>query len=219
VQLAATWGDEAAVFERAEGDFGVVDAPPELSALRGRLVDNPLLQRWDQEIARRESIVELEDAQRTPDVVARAGVRRIGEIDENALVAGVSIPFPVFDRNQGARAAARSEVRRARYERRAAEVQLVAQLSGAYQDLMARYGELADLRGSILPGSQQAFEGVRRGFQQGVFRNLDVLDAQRRLFELRLREIEALRAYHEARARMEQLTDIGSFATPSRGGN
>ena len=47
---------------------------------------------------------------------------------------------------------------------------------------------------------------VRRGYVQGLFRNVDVLDAQRRLFELRLRELEALRAHHEARAEVERLT-------------
>jgi cobalt-zinc-cadmium efflux system outer membrane protein len=129
------------------------------------------------------------------------------------------MPFPIFDRNQGSRDAARSDVRRGAFERRAAEVQLKSQITAAYQELLSRYGEVSELRSTILPSAREAFDGVRRGFQQGLFRNLDVLDAQRRLFELRLREIDALRAYHEARARVEQLAGTASAVPSSRGAN
>jgi len=216
LELAATWGGEMALFDQATGAIATAEMPPAFEALRARLGENPLMQRWDQELVRLEAVVELEDAQGTPDISARAGVRRIEETDDNALVAGVSIPFPLFDRNQGARAAARSDVRRATYERRAAEVQLAAQLGAAHEEVLARYEELVELRTVILPSAREAFDGVRRGYQQGLFRNLDVLDAQRRLFELRLREIDALRAYQAARASIEQIA--GEVAFPG-GGN
>ena len=57
-----------------------------------------------------------------------------------------------------------------------------------------------------MPQAREALGGVRRGYAQGLFRNVDVLDAQRTLFELQLREIEAVRAYHEARTELERLT-------------
>jgi cobalt-zinc-cadmium efflux system outer membrane protein len=170
--------------------------------------------RWDRERERREGVVELEDAQGLPNVVARAGLRRLNEPDENAFVANLTVPIPLFDRNQGARAAARSDVRRASFERRSAEIQLSAQLSAAYQDLVSRYEELSELRRTVLPGAREAFEGVRQGFRQGLFRNLDVLDAQRRLFELRVREIEAARSYEAARAVVDQLAGGASRSVP-----
>ena len=70
----------------------------------------------------------------------------------------------------------------------------------------ARFDEATSLRDAILPGAQDAFEQVRRGYAQGLFRNVDVLDSQRRLFELRLREIEALRAYRAAATELERIT-------------
>ncbi|MGH7288113.1 MAG: TolC family protein, partial [Myxococcota bacterium] len=122
------------------------------------------------------------------------------------LVAVLSVPLPLFDRNQGALAAAESDLRRAQHERRAVEARLTAALETDWQELDARYVELGELRRTIVPQAREAFEGVRRGYAQGLFRNVDVLDAQRTLFELQLREIDALRAYHEARADLEQLT-------------
>jgi cobalt-zinc-cadmium efflux system outer membrane protein len=156
VALAVTWGSATANFERAAGELGEIESPESLEALLARVADHPALQRWDRELARRESIVELEDAQRMPNLVARAGVRRLEESDDSAFVASVSMPFPIFDRNQGSRDAARSDVRRGAFERRAAEVQLKSQITAAYQELLSRYGEVSELR------STESAEGFSR---------------------------------------------------------
>lgn len=211
--LAATWGTATAEFARAEGELGSVSAPLGVEVFRSRLQRNPELERWDREIARREATVALEDALRIPDLVAGAGARRFRESDDTALVAELSVPLPIFDRNQGTRAAARSDLRKAHYERRAAQARLAAALESAYQEASARFEEIASLRDEILPGAREALEQVRQGYLQGLFKNVDVLDAQRRLFELRLREIDALRVYHRARAEVERLTGT-PFAAP-----
>jgi cobalt-zinc-cadmium efflux system outer membrane protein len=212
--LAATWGSSSAAFTRAEGDLGSVAAPPDRETARGWLAENPELERWDREIARREAVVALEDARRIPDVVVAAGPRRLEESNDTALVAGLSVPLPIFDRNQGTRAAARSDLRKAEHEKRAVQARLAAGLEAAYQELAARFDEVTRLREEILPGADAAFEQVRQGYAQGLFRNVDVLDAQRRLSELRLRELEALRAYHQAKAEVERLTGTPLSSSP-----
>lgn len=204
--LAATWGRLSPTFDRAEGEIGRIVAPPDLRTARSWLARNPDLARWDREIARREAVVALEDARRFPDVTAALGLRRVAESDDNALVAQLRIPIPVFDRNQGTRAAARSDLRKAEHERRAVRARLSAALESAFQEIDARFVEITSLQDEILPGAAEAFQQVRRGYARGLFRNVDVLDAQRRLFALRLRELEALRAYHAARTELERLT-------------
>jgi cobalt-zinc-cadmium efflux system outer membrane protein len=213
-ELAATWGGQAADFMRAEGDLGQAVPPPPLETVRAWLGRNPELARWDREVARRLAVVELEDARRLPDVTAVAGFKYLAEPNDAALVAGFSVPIPVFDRNQGTRAAARSGLHRARHERRAAAARLAAELEATSQELAARHHEVSELGERILPTAQEAYEGVRRGYLQGLFRNVDVLDAQRTLFELRLRELDALLAYHGAKAEVERLT--GTPFAPSR---
>jgi cobalt-zinc-cadmium efflux system outer membrane protein len=204
--LAATWGSTTPSFGRAAGDLGAAPAPPSASTVRDWLDRNPELARAEREIARREAVIRLEDAQRVPDVVVGAGPRYLSEGSDAGLVAQVAVPLPIFDRNQGARAAARHELRKAQSERRALHARLAAELETAYQELAARHEEVVGLREGILPGAQEAFEQVRSGYLQGLFRHVDVLDAQRRLFELRGREIEALRAFHEAKAEVERIT-------------
>lgn len=206
VDLARTWGSAIADFAEVVGEAGAVLPPPSIDDLRALLSHNPALAAWDQEVARREALVELEDARRIPDVTAAAGVRWLAEPDDAALVAGFSVPIPLFDRNQGERAAARADLRRARSERRAEEAALGTELERAYQELAARHEEIVELREEVLPAARDAFDGVRDGYRRGLFRNTDVLEAQRTLVELRLREIDAVRAYHVARAALERLT-------------
>lgn len=205
-RLAATWGARSARFAHAEGELGAVEAPPPLEALQAQLEQNPLLERWSREIARREAVVDLERARRMPNLTLAGGLRRLSETDDSALVVGMTVPLPVFDRNQGARAAARSDLRKAHHQRRAAEVRVYTALETAYQELLARFREATDLGEEILPKAQEAFEGVRSGYLRGLFRNVDVLQAQETLFELRLRELDALRGYGNAVAEIERLT-------------
>jgi cobalt-zinc-cadmium efflux system outer membrane protein len=205
-ELARTWGSATTDFAEVVGEVGPVMPPRDLEELRALLAHHPALSAWDQEVARREALVELEDARRVPDVTAAAGVRWLAEPDDAALVAGFSIPLPLFDRNQGDRAAARADLRRARSERRAEEAALGTELERVYQELAARHEEIVELGEEILPAAGAAFDGVRDGYRRGLFRNTDVLEAQRTLVELRLREIDAVRAYHVARAALERLT-------------
>jgi len=206
VGLARTWGSAIADFAEVAGEIGTVMPPPPIDDLRAALSRNPALAAWDREVARREALVELEDALRIPDVTAEAGVRWLEARDDAALVAGFSVPIPLFDRNQGARAAARADLRRARSLRRAEQAALGTELERAYQDLAARHEEIVELRDEILPAARDAFDGVRDGYRRGLFRNTDVLESQRTLVELRLREIDAVRAYHIARAALDRLT-------------
>jgi len=209
VALSRMWGSPTADFGEVVGKVGPVLPPPSLGDLRSVLSKNPALAAWDSEVSRRKALVELQDARGIPDVTAAAGMRWLAQPDDAALVAGFSVPIPFFDRNQGARAAARSDVRRAQSERRAEEAALGAELESTYQELVARREEIVGLREQALPAARDAFDGVRDGYRQGLFRNTDVLDAQRTLVELRLREIDAVRAYHVAYAALQRLTAGG----------
>ena len=204
--LAATWGEDRARFDAVAGELGSVVEPPGTATLRALLPGNPMLRRWERELERLAAVQDLERARRVPDVTVGAGVRRAQAVGETALVAGFSVPIPVFDRNQGTRAAARANHIRARHQYRETEVQLTSDLEQAHQELLARFEEVRELQGSILPSAEEAYRGVRDGYKQGLFRNIDVLDSQRRLFQLRLREISALRAYRLAKAEVEQIT-------------
>jgi cobalt-zinc-cadmium efflux system outer membrane protein len=116
-----------------------------------------------------------------------------------------SLPIPLFDRNRGALLEARYRVTQAGEARRAVEVRVQAELASTYAALSAAFAEATTLRDSVLPGASRAFDAASEGYRQGKFGFLEVLDAQRTLFEARGQYIEVLAAYHHAVADMERL--------------
>jgi cobalt-zinc-cadmium efflux system outer membrane protein len=169
---------------------------PSAEQLVERIIQNPEIARWVTEIEQRQATVELEMARRIPDPTIGGGFRHARETGDNALVLEFSIPLPVFDRNQGGFLEARYRLAKAGEERRAAEAQVRTALAEAYGTLSSAFIEATGLRNDVLPGAQQAFDAESEGYRQGKFGFLDVLDAQRTLFEARGQYIEALAAYH-----------------------
>jgi outer membrane protein, heavy metal efflux system len=207
-RLTATWGGTPATFERVAGDLETLNPIPSAAALAQRIEQNPDIARWATAMAQRQATVALEEANRIPDPTLGAGVRYFNNVDEadaHALLLAVSVPLPVFDRNQGNILEARHQLARTEAERRAAAVRVQTALAETHAALSAAFGEAVTLRDEVLPGAQQAFDAAREGYRLGKFQFLEVLDAQRTLFEARGQYIEALSAYHQAVAALERL--------------
>jgi cobalt-zinc-cadmium efflux system outer membrane protein len=213
-RLVATWGGRLPVFERAEGTLEGITAIPSREQLVARIAQNPEIARWATEMTQRQAAVALERARQVPDPTIGSGFRHTRETGDNAMVMAFSLPLPVFDRNQGGVLEARSRLAKAGEERRAAEVQVRTALAEAYAGLSSAVIEATGLRNEVLPGAQQAFDAANEGYRQGKFGFLDVLDAQRTLFEARGQYVEALAAYHRAVAEVERLIGEPLGAVP-----
>ena len=204
--LAATWGSERADFGKAEGSLDTLLPVPPYEDLAAYIDTNPDVARWAAEMEKREAVLSLEKSRAIPEPVVSGGYRRIGENDDNAFVVGLSIPLPIFDRNQGAISEARRLVAKGGHERRYAEVNVSAALAGAYADLETSYEAASVLRRDVVPRAEEAYASIFEGYREGKFPLLDVLDAQRTVFDTKLEYIGALRAYHRALAEVERLT-------------
>ncbi len=204
-KLAAAWGEISPSFTRAEGDLGTL--LPVLSAeeLNGLISQNPDVARWVKEMEQRRAILESERAKRIPDITLRGGMQRFNESDDSALVVGISIPLPIFDRNQGGIRAAQYKLAKAREDARAAEVKAGAGLGESYQALVSAYAEAKSLADEVVPAAQRAFVAASEGYREGKFDFLELLDSQRTLFEAKGKYIQALSTYHKAKADVERL--------------
>jgi len=202
-QLALTWGQNEPSFGAVAGDLERLTAPPEPSALARHITQNPRVARWATEISARRAEAALARAEAVPDV--RVGVKRFNGIDETALVVGVSLPLPIFDRRQGDMLAARLGGAAAGQRRADAERRLAIELSDSWTQLAGAYEEASAIRQEALPPAEEAFEVTRRAFEKGDVAFIDVLDAERTLVDLRTRYVAALAAYHTAAAEIEGL--------------
>lgn len=206
-QLALLWGSQNPVFSNVIGELETFVVIPELGELETRLLQNPLALRSLKNLEQRQAMLTLEKARRIPDITLNAGVRRYGwdiPNDTTALV-GLSIPLPLFDRNQGNLMAAQQRINRAVDEQAAMELQLRTLLTQAYESLIAADTQINLLREEILPGARETFRMASRGYELGRFGFLELLDAQRTLFQNQTLYLQALTNYQRLINEIERL--------------
>ncbi len=206
-RLAATWGSTKPRFTSIRGKLEDVVSLPAIDVLAPLLRQSPEIARWTQEIQQRQAALDLAKAGAVPDVTVGVGYRHfrdLGEYDE-AMVASVSVPLPVFNRNQGEIRGARFSILKAKADRRGAEAEARAKLEKDYQELAAAYEDVVSLRDEVLPAAQSSFDASQKSFRAGKTGYLDVLDAQRTLTGIREQHVEALASYHRAVASVEGL--------------
>jgi len=199
-RLATLWGNPAPRFERVDG---AIEALPELApaeAMRGRLQRAPALALARSELARRQALAQVELSKRTPDLTLNVGGKRSEELGRTQAVFGISLPLPLFDRNQGSVLESARRVDQARDELAATALRLEAGLAQAREQFDLARQQAQALRGDILPGAQSAYDAASTGFDYGKFGFLDVLDAQRTLLQAQTQYLNALADAHRALA-------------------
>jgi cobalt-zinc-cadmium efflux system outer membrane protein len=227
VNLAAQWGAKKATFPSVTGNLDQLRPIPSLQSLKAKLQQNPDLTRWTTERQKREATLNLARAEAKPDVTLRAGPRLLGASHADlTLVAGFSIPLPLWNRNQGKIAEAEANVAKAADERAVDEVRTYAELNEGYQTLAGAAEEVQILRETVLPGAKSAVDQITDGYAAGRFSQLDVLDALRTYNESQTQYVKALSDFQKAQAQIDaltaapvQLSRLGESISKSHQGN
>jgi cobalt-zinc-cadmium efflux system outer membrane protein len=204
-RLSSLWGNPAPKFSQVQGEVEQLIEPPSAEAIERRLAASPLLQRAQYELARRQSLVSLEQSRAVPDFTVHFGVRRSIETPGNLALFGVSVPLPVANRNQGNILEALRREDKAREELLATQVTLSSDTQQVLERVRSRRDEAELLRSDVLPGARSAYDAATIGFQNGKFSFLEVLDAQRTLFAAKSQYLNALANFHRAQAELESL--------------
>jgi cobalt-zinc-cadmium efflux system outer membrane protein len=204
-QLAAAWGSSNPAFEKASGEFYDMSPAPSLEELAGLISQNPDIARWPAEKERSRAALELEKAKAASDIKLGGGIQYFDEGDDSAFIVGLSIPMPLFDRNQGNIQEAMYMLAKTEEQRKAIEADLRAALAEASTKLSSSFSEINIIKNDVLPLARSAFDAAGQGYREGKFEYLMVLDSQRTFFEVRGRYIEALAGYHKARTDVERL--------------
>ncbi|MFM7084486.1 MAG: TolC family protein [Hyphomicrobium sp.] len=204
--LSAMWGSNGQ--EKIGQAMGTFDGPllvPSLSNLRQLLEKNPSLARWGDEIARRNAQLDLEQSKAVPNVTAGVGVRQFSWTDTAGVVASISVPLQIFDKNQGNIAAAEKRLQRSEFEASSAQNELTTVLIEILGELSVSVTQLKRLEDGILPSARSAYERTRIGYTQGRFDVLFLLDSQRTLLEAELDTVNARASYTKSKVKIEML--------------
>jgi cobalt-zinc-cadmium efflux system outer membrane protein len=134
--------------------------------------------------------VRVEQTRTVPDVTASLGVRRFSADGSTALVAGLSVPLPLFDRNRGNISAAQAELTAAEARLRAARLNAEAELSTArFETGAARSREAAAREGEAT--AAEAYRLTRIAYESGKASLVELTAARRALSDARNQTIDA----------------------------
>ena len=190
--LAAVWGAMAADFKAVDGTLRNRASIPSSQQLLQALPTSPLFTRQNIIIQRQKAKTALADAQSIPDPVLSAGYRRFNESDDQAFVAGISIPITLFDRNQGGRQEARYRERQGKQQLQSLHTALNAEINNRLEIMRSLTNEIKTMQDVIIPQAQYAHSIIQQNYRLGKYSLIDVLDAQRQLFDAEGRYLQAL---------------------------
>ncbi|PFG22033.1 cobalt-zinc-cadmium efflux system outer membrane protein [Pseudomonas lurida] len=211
-RLATSTGSAVTDFQAVAGQNQLTPALPPVAHLLARLEQTAELRLAELSILQNEASVGLEKAQRIPDLDVSIGSQYDASVRERVNLVGVSMPIPLFNRNQGNVLAATRRADQARDLRNAAELRLRTETRQALDLWQTANTEVRAFNQQILPAAQSAVDSATRGFEMGKFSFLDVLDAQRTLIAARTQYLTATAQATEAWVRIERIYgDLARF--------
>lgn len=146
-----------------------------------------------------------------PDVTIGAGfMDNLGE-EEDGWMASVGVNLPIwFGPRRAAERAAASEVRAARHEVDDAVARVMLEVRDAHNRLETARKLVRTYESSVLPQAEQSLKAIEEAYRNGRVGFLDVIDAIRTLFDVRLAHERARADYARALAKLSRATGAGS---------
>ncbi len=209
--LSLFWGGEQDSLPPLSGELESLPVLPLWSELSARFAASPRLSSVTVISERATLTRQQEQARRLPDLTVGLGLRDDAANDEQAWLAEVALPLPLFDRNrEGVTAAQRRESQSASLERQQ-RLSLKADLRQLWQKMRQSRQEAELLRDTRLPAAQDLLAALRYGFEVGKFSLRDLLAGESELLLLRQRYLDQMSLTHCLQIRIE-----GLLGTPEK---
>lgn len=159
-------------------------------------------------LVQQEAVIQhrLANAERLPEMTLSVGTRRYQHTGDTVVLAGVSMPIPLFDQNQVARADARNELEQANYLVAVQQKRSAILLENAKQRLLSHQQLLTTIDQIVIPASQESLRIAQLAYQSGKTGLLEWIDARRVWRESRERRLEVWLNIQQAIAEIERET-------------
>lgn len=206
-RLSALLGNSGKAVESLTGVLRPT-APAPLDSALSRLERRPDLQA----LARRAEAADLEGRAASrgwvPDITLGVGPKRIdnGITRENGTVVSLSIPLPVFDRQQAGEKRAAAEALNARGELSFARARAEGDLRGLHRQMERLVAASADYRARAVGESTELLRIAEAAYQGGESTLLELLDAYRGALEAELTALDLEWKARQARIDYDLLT-------------
>jgi cobalt-zinc-cadmium efflux system outer membrane protein len=221
-KLAASWGASKIDFLQVNADLYAFEQLPSDTQLEERLATTPQLLKLLSEERLQDAQINLAESGAAADLNVGAGVKRFADTDDNALTFSFSMPLYAGSRNKGRVAEARAIKEKTVASRELADIEIRALFSQLWQQLLTQRHEATALKTKIVPAAAQVSVDIQRGYEEGRYSALDLLNANSELHELEKAAIESATAAHLQLVELERLTgqpltEAGRFANTVEG--
>jgi outer membrane protein, heavy metal efflux system len=196
--LAAFWGAEGEELEITSDFIAAGTAPAKLAdadeAVSGAAID------------RARTAVVVEQSKAAQDYSVSGGLRYLGDTDDVAAVASISIPIGRFDKNKGNIARAQAERQQAEYLAEAARFERLRRLTSLRAEASAARTHAKRIITEAYPQAVRALEQVREGFNRGGFRFADIESAANAIVEVQESWLDAMNRFRDTQTEIDRLT-------------
>ncbi len=118
--------------------------------------------------------------------------------NSNTLALGVSLPLPLFDRNQAGVGHARVDLTNAENDRDRLELTIAHDVTDAVKRSVKARAQLRLLTDDVSPRASQALKVAEKSYQTGAISLLELLEAQRTYVEVREQQVDSTFQYRQA---------------------
>lgn len=186
--------------------FDSISFPPSYEEVFSNPDSIPSITLLRQETNLRKAQLRLEESQVLPDLTASFGIRYLNDIKSNSFVAGLSMPLNIFNGNKGNIQSAEIKIDQMDEIIKDQKLYIISVVRKSFNNLVGAYNNAKQLKENIMPESENAYEITKRGYLQGRFAFIDLLDSQRTLFETRTRYLSEISNYYQSLIDIEKIT-------------
>lgn len=192
-RLAAVVGNPTLTVTSVAGSLD--DPLPEYdadAAKRFVLDNHPDVRAAQAGVERARLLVRRAEVEPIPNVTVGAGYVRQNQNKSDDWTLGVSVPLPLWNRNQGNIYAAKAQLGEAVQEVSRVQADLADRLAAALRDYAAARERAGQYRSTVLPLAKEAADISLVAYKGGQFESLQVLQAQRALAEANAEYVRTL---------------------------
>lgn len=185
-------------------DFTVL--PAFVDPTEAEPAEAPVLRQASLTLAEAEASLVAQRSLKTIDPTIGVGVRQFRETRDNAMVVNLSVPIPLFDRNQGGVVQAGAALAEAKAEKLKAQRYYRTELARMKLELENRKRMADKLSQDVVPSMEGALTDLLKGYATGRNSLLDVQDVNRSLRQSSAQLVKARLDYHLLLSELQHFT-------------
>lgn len=181
------------------------------TARKRLLAESPELAEFRCDVERAKWASQRANAGRVPNVNVLAGVQYDNATENTIANVELSVPLPVFDRNQGRIAEACGQLAAARAALDRRQLELEDRLADALRDYLSARQRVTRYETSILPAARESLDMVIKAYKQGELDYLQMLSTQRVYTQNNLAYLQDLETAWRKWAEIDGLLVVGPY--------